>query len=196
MSPSNRKESLIKPVIKGVVGAGAVAVLTTGVMGMSPVLALPIATAGVVYAKMKAKNEAPSQSNAKVWGVIAGVGVAVAAVTNTLDMVPGFASASFVVASAAPFAVNRLRDRLSGRRQAQSADASVLHGHNGPRLSSGEPTVSDRPAPQPITPPADLVNMAIPASMAEKVAQFVETLQATPENPPAPQPARSTLRPG
>lgn len=187
MNPSKRKESLAKPVIKGVVGAGAAAVLLTGVVGMTPVLALPIAAAGVVYAKMKAKSQAPSQSNVKVWSVIAGVGVGVAAVTNTLDMLPGFASASFVMASVAPLAANRLKSRLSERRQAQSVAAPL--NPNGSAVSSGKSAAS--PAPD----ASGLVNVAVPASMADRVAQFVETLQANPDAQPSPTPNRTRMRP-
>lgn len=189
MNPSKRKESLAKPVIKGVVGAGAAAVLLTGVVGMTPVLALPIAAAGVVYAKMKAKSQAPSQSNVKVWSVIAGVGVGVAAVTNTLDMLPGFASASFVMASVAPLAANRLKSRLSERRQAQPVSVAAPITPNGSAVSGRESAAS--PAPD----ASGLVNVAVPASMADRVAQFVETLQANPDAQPSPTPNRTRMRP-
>ena len=182
-NPVSPGQRLAKPVIKGVIGAGAATVFTAGVLGFTPLVALPIAVAGVVYAKTQAKAPA-----AKVWGVIAGAGIAVAALTHGLDMVPTIASVSFALATVAPFATNQLRKRLSGRRQTQGAPArTVLQAPPAPYANASLAPAGAPPA---------TVNVEVPAAMAEKVAKYVESLQrAEPETNPDGYPRRTPYRP-
>lgn len=194
-----KRPSIIKPVVKGVIGAGVVTVVTTGAMGVLSLIALPIAVAGAVYAKSQSKASTPSQS-AKVWGVIAGVGLSAAAVMYSLDMVPTIASLGFALGTAVPFVGNRLLNRLSGRRQAQGLleTRPTVQGQNDRQVSNTQPTGSDRPTSETLnTDPTGTVNIAVPAGMADQVARFLETIK-TPDGK-APQedaPRRTPYRPG
>jgi hypothetical protein len=198
MDNPTKRPSIVKPIVKGVIGAGVATVVTTGAMGVLSLVALPIAVAGAVYAKSQANTKTASQA-AKVWGVVAGTGLTVAAAMYSLDMVPTIASLGFALGTGVPFLGNRLLARLSDRRQAQGVleTRPTVQSHNGRQISSGEPTVSDRTPSLPLnTAPNGTVSIDVPVGMADQVARFVETLK-TPEvqAPQEEAPRRTQYRP-
>ena len=194
---SKRSPSMVKPALKGVIGAGVLTVVFSGALGIS-MAALPAAAAGAIYANYKAKPKSVGQK-AKVWGVVAGAGVAVAALMQTAEMIPTLATLGFTIGTVAPLIGNQILNRLSGRRQASGVietRPTVQQGHNGRQVAGGEPTITDRQPSQPLSAGQAEVSIAVPAAMADRVAQFVESLKGPQQQAPQEEaPRRTPYRP-
>lgn len=177
-----------KASVKGVVGAGVATVIATGPMGILPLLALPVAAAGVLYAKSKAAPETKAQK-ATVWGTIAGVGLATAGLMHGFEMVPTASAVLFALTTAAPIIGNQIMSRLTKRR---AAGQGVIETRPVDPRAQMPQSRADGTFPK----PEETVSVQVPANMAEQVARFVESIKGqAPAQPEDTQPRRTNYRP-
>lgn len=170
--PPIKKAKAAKAIVQGVIGSGVATWVATGAMGVMPLVAFPVALAGAAYANVKSDPKGAKQ-NAKMWGVIGGIGVACAAVMNTFDMVPTASAVLYGMGALAPLATNMIKEKLMNRRsQSQGPVIETRPGEpDKVKMDAQAPSLTTASTAAP-------VNVAVPPQFADQVAKYVEKLQS------------------